>query len=71
MINIQLDNLPKGKYQFLVYNDIGQQVFSTSFEHAGGSINHSFVLPLNIKPGFYITRLFNERINFITSMIAE
>jgi hypothetical protein len=71
MINIQLDNLPKGKYQFLVHNDLGQQVFSTSFVHAGGSLNHSFVLTLNTKPGFYIARLFNERINFITSMIVE
>jgi hypothetical protein len=71
IINIQLDNLPKAKYQFLIHNDLGQRVFSTSFEHAGGSLNHSFVLPLNIKPGFYITRLFNERINFITSMIVE
>jgi hypothetical protein len=72
IINIQLDNLPNGKYQLLIYNDLGQQVFITSIEqHDSGLLNRRFILPLNIKPGFYIVKLFNERTNFIKNVIVE
>jgi hypothetical protein len=70
-ITIQFTNLSKGKYELILYNGIGQTVFSSRIEHTGGSSTKSFIFPLNIKPGAYILKLFNESTNFTNRVVVE
>gem|GEM_PF-1606991 len=69
--NVQLSNLPAGKYQLLLYSGLGQQVFSKSIEHSGRSATHSFILPSNIMSGTYIIKLFNKTFDFNAKLIIE
>ncbi|HEY6977223.1 MAG TPA: T9SS type A sorting domain-containing protein [Chitinophagaceae bacterium] len=71
MVNIQFTSLPKGKYELLLYNIAGQTVFSSRIEHTGGSSIESFILPLNIRCGAYILKVFNERIHFTNRVVVE
>jgi hypothetical protein len=70
-ITIKITNLPKGKYELILYNGIGQTVFSSRIEHTGGSSTKSFIFPLNIKPGFYILKLVNGSTNFTNRVVVE
>jgi hypothetical protein len=69
--NLQLNNLSAGKYQLLVYNSVGQQVYSKTIEHAGGSSVQQLVLPPTVKPGTYIIQIFNETMNFSSGLIVN
>ncbi len=71
MINIQFTNLPNGKYQLILYNNIGQQIFNRTIEHSGGSGAQGLILPSNTKPGAYIVKLFNETSNFTNRLVIE
>lgn len=69
--NVQLSNMQAGKYQLLLYNGLGQQVFSRIIEHAGGSATQNFTLPSNIVSGTYIIKLFNKTFDFNAKVIIE
>ena len=70
-INIRFSNIPHGKYQLLVYNSLGVQVFRATIEHAGGSSTQNFSLPFNIKTGVYVLKIINETFDFTNRIIVE
>ncbi|MFZ4057164.1 MAG: T9SS type A sorting domain-containing protein [Ferruginibacter sp.] len=51
VVNIQLNNQPKGNYQLRIFNTNGQVMMNTSIKHPGGSATQSFMLPATIKSG--------------------
>jgi hypothetical protein len=55
-LNLQLSNLPAGRYLVKVYNIGGQEIETTSLSHAGGHISETIALR-NLKPGLYTLRL--------------
>lgn len=71
VVNMQLNNLKEGKYQLLLYNSVGQQVFSKTIEHSGGSSVQQLILTPAVKPGTYILKLYNETTNFGTGLIVN
>jgi hypothetical protein len=52
-ISMQLSNAPKGKYLLTLSNNLGQDVWRKSIEHAGGSSSQSLSLPANLAKGIY------------------
>jgi hypothetical protein len=71
LMNIQLSNLPAGKYDLLLYSANGQRVFTTNFTFNGGFSSQVVVLPLNIKTGAYILKLFNGTNKFTQNIMVE
>lgn len=52
-LTIQLYSNRKENYSITVYTNTGQQVFSTSWQHSGGSASRSVELPGSLAPGYY------------------
>ena len=69
--NLQLNNLAAGKYQVLLYNSIGQKVYSKIIDHGGGSSAQQLTLPPSAKAGTYICRVINETSNFSIGLLIE
>gem|GEM_PF-454880 len=63
--------MPKGKYEFVLYNSNGQNVFRKSLEYSGGSSIQTLILPSNIASGIYVARLFNNKENFALKLAVE
>ncbi len=53
MLNLQLYNLPEGKYSVQLFNSLGQQVFSKTIQHPGGSFTQTLGLSRNVAKGSY------------------
>lgn len=56
-LNLQIGGLEKGSYSLRLYNDLGQEVFSSQISTTGGSLSQSFTLPSNVKAGMYNLQL--------------
>jgi hypothetical protein len=54
VVNLQVNNLEKGKYIISLYNSVGQQVFNYSFDHPGGSSTRLMNLPAVIGKGNHV-----------------
>jgi hypothetical protein len=53
LVNLQLSALSRGSYTVSVTNSIGQQVFTKSLSHEGGSATYQLQLPGSVKAGVY------------------
>jgi hypothetical protein len=53
LVNLQLSSVSRGAYTVSVTNSIGQQVFTKSLSHEGGSATYQLQLPSSIKSGVY------------------
>jgi len=71
LMNIQLSNLPAGKYDLLLYSANGQRVFTTNFTFNGGFSSQVVVLPPNIRTGAYILKLSNGTNKFTQNIMVE
>lgn len=71
-VGLQMNNMDKGTYTLLLYNDLGQRVYQTTVYHTGGTAFR--IIPLNtaLAKGTYrllLTGMNNER--FITQIIKS
>ena len=71
LLHVRFSNLPQGKFNFIIYNSSGQQVFKKIIEHTGNSSIQTLVLPFTIKPGAYVVKIFNETNNFTSIVVME
>jgi hypothetical protein len=71
LINVQILNLPYSKYQLLIYDGIGQQVYTKAIEHAGGSATQTILLPSTIAGGTYFVKVYNSSVNFVIPLVIE
>jgi Secretion system C-terminal sorting domain len=53
IMSIQSADLLKGNYNLTLYNLVGQKVYSYSFNHSGGAINHTIQLQKRYTTGVY------------------
>ncbi|MES2798157.1 MAG: fibronectin type III domain-containing protein [Bacteroidota bacterium] len=68
LVNIDLINGKKGKYQIEVNNIIGQKVYADEFEWEGKSIKADFS---KLEKGLYIVSIFNEQNRKFTKLILQ
>lgn len=68
-INVQLSNLPAGKYSLKVFNMNGQEIDSRLMNHAGGSISETFSFK-NLKSGVYTLQM-TGAVNLQKTFVAE
>ncbi len=69
-INVQMNKLPKGRYEFVLYNVNGQSVFSKSIDHPGGSASEVIQLPVSLVSGLYQARIKKDELVFSKSLIV-
>lgn len=53
VVNIELLNLAKGKYNVTLINTAGQTMFTKQIDHAGGTGSQLITIPENISSGVY------------------
>ena len=70
-IGLQLDNLNKGNYKAILYNNSGQPVFTQNIVFEGGSASKNIQLNNAIKKGVYTLLLVNEENKFSTRIIID
>lgn len=68
-LNVQLSNLPAGKYAVKVFNMAGQEMDSRVMNHAGGSVSETISIK-NLKPGLYTLQL-SGAVTLQKAFIAE
>lgn len=71
LMNVQLSNLPAGKYDLILYSTNGQRVYNISFAFNGGFASQVIVLPPNIRTGAYVLKLFNGTSKFTQNIMVE
>lgn len=62
---LQSSDLAKGNYAIRVMNTAGQQVHVQRFNHAGGAINESVILPTGTQSGIYVLQLERDGIKVL------
>ena len=68
-LNVQLSNLPAGKYAVKVFSMSGQELDNRVMNHAGGSVSETISVK-NLKPGLYTIQV-SGAVNLQKSFIAE
>ena len=56
-ITLQVNNLQKGTYNILFYNNAGQLAFQKMLSHDGGSATKNISLPQHLQKGLYTVQL--------------
>lgn len=57
MLNIEMKALAKGTYNFTMYNNVGQKVFSKQIDYDGTSASEVMYLPSTITNGIYYVQV--------------
>lgn len=70
-VNLQLNNVPAGKYEVVIYNYMGQKVVNNYLRHNGGAATQSITLPGGTKAGLYVVKVINEAGNFTSRIVVE
>ncbi len=69
-VNVQMNKLAKGRYEFVLYNATGQIVFKQYIDHPGGSAAEVIQLPASLNGGLYQARLKKNEFTVTKSMIV-
>lgn len=71
VVNLQLNNLEKGRYAINIYNVSGQQVYSYSMDHPGGNSTEIINLPANVGKGTHFLQLTNGGTRFNKQLLLQ
>jgi alpha-amylase len=69
IVTVQLNNLPKGKYDLVISNAIGQQVYKKTVQHNGGFASHP--LHLNLAKGVYQLQVKGNDKRYVEQLVIE
>lgn len=69
VLNIEMSNMPAGKYNLSLYNIGGQKITDGIIENPGCIVTQQISLPSTIVKGIYLLKLFND-VTFITTKIV-
>jgi hypothetical protein len=69
--NVQFRDMPRGRYQMMMYNSIGQKFLTKIFDHPGGAASQHILLPSTIAAGSYFVRVFNKSTNVVLTLIVQ
>lgn len=70
-LNLQLNNLEKGKYTLTLVNASGQQVMQRTIEYTGGSVVQTIELESALAKGIYQCRLTGKGMNFVRQVVRD
>jgi hypothetical protein len=62
VVNLELLNMVKGRYDLKFYNLTGQLIYSKSIEHTGGSASQLVTIPENVQAGIYQVEIKSEHL---------
>lgn len=68
-IQLQLYNLPKGKYRVTLINNTGQQLMNKEISHEGSSVKQTINLDNNITTGIYQLRISGNNTILIKTVV--
>jgi len=71
VVDLQLNNLAAGRYNLVLYNSIGQKVFSKTIEHSGGSASQTVTFPSGTPKGIYVLKVFNQTFDYNTKLVIK
>ena len=71
LMNVQFVNLQKGKYNVILYNNLGETIFTQIVEHNGGNANYNVRVTQLISKGSYKLLISNEEFEQAESLIFE
>jgi hypothetical protein len=69
-LSYQANNLVKGLYTIRVFNNSGQQVFTKTLNHPGGSVSEAIVLP-SLRAGIYSLQLSSDDNKFVKTFVVQ
>ena len=69
-IVLQLENVQKGNYSLLLYNNLGQQIINKTIVHAGGSASETIVLG-HVAQGSYQLNIIGNKVKEAKTIIVE
>lgn len=70
-INVQMSNMPAGKYELAVHSISGQQVYRSTINFSGGTGSQQVALPSAIAGGMYTLRLTREDTVFTIKLMIR
>ena len=70
-VNLQLNNIPAGRYDLALYSITGQRVYTSAVLHAGGSAAQVIGLPAHVKTGTYVLVLHTETNHYTQKIVVE
>jgi Secretion system C-terminal sorting domain len=70
-ISIQLENLDKAVYTVVLYNGVGQKVFTKQMNHDGNTTTLVTTLPLSVKTGIYRLQVSSNSKQYVRNIIVE
>jgi len=71
IININLKNIERGKYNFFLYDNIGQLVYSALIAHNGGEATYKVPVPARIGKGSYKLKISNIRTKKVMTLLIQ
>lgn len=66
IINLQFNNMPPGKYEIRLFNNLGQKLMNKKIQYGGGTGNENIAVENNLLPGVYQVQVLtasNEIVN--------
>jgi hypothetical protein len=70
-MSLQFVNQPKGKYAIQLFNNLGQEVYRTEFNHIGGSATQTIQLNNQVAKGIYQLQVINGDTKITSKVILE
>jgi hypothetical protein len=71
IVNLQLNNLAKGRYNISVLNDLGQQIYVKFISHTGGVASYKLPLGKGVAQGIYQLRVTGEGQKINQSILVQ
>lgn len=68
-ISIQSNSVPKGDYNVILVNALGQTIFRKSVIHNGGTFSQSISLPSRLGQGSYLLKVSGNNISFVKKLL--
>ncbi|MGI8637726.1 MAG: T9SS type A sorting domain-containing protein, partial [Segetibacter sp.] len=68
-ISIQSGFIPKGDYNLLLVNGLGQIIFKKSVAHGGGPFNYSISLSSRLSKGSYVLNISGKDVRFTKKLL--
>ncbi len=68
-ISIQSGFIPKGDYNLLLVNGLGQTIFKKSVAHGGGPFNYSISLSSRLSKGSYVLNISGKDVRFTKKLL--
>ena len=69
-IVLQLEQVDKGNYSLILYNNLGQQIITKTIVHAGGSASETIELG-NVAKGSYQLNIVGKKVKETKTIIVE